>query len=85
MTFFEDITSRIKEDFWVETNKAINILNDAIKKNDYLKTDRVIRCIIFLANADIDSWNKYIESATLDTRDVMLWAEYEKLNGGSNY
>ena len=47
---------------------------------DYLKTDRIIRCIIFLANGDIDNLKKFIDNAIFDPRDVMLWAEYERLD-----
>ncbi|MES2796123.1 MAG: hypothetical protein V4683_09165 [Bacteroidota bacterium] len=79
MTFKDDINERIKTDFGENASKAATMLIDAIKKVDYLKTDRVIRCIIFLAKGNLTDLNKYIETATFDTRDVMLWAEYEGL------
>lgn len=85
MTFKEDIIARIKADFGNDADKALTMLKDAINKADYLKTDRVIRCILFLAKGDLITLNKNIETATFDTRDVMLWAEYEKLNGDLNY
>jgi hypothetical protein len=85
MTFKDDIIARINTDFSESAIKATKILIDAITKVDYLKTDRVIRCIIFLANGNLTDLDKYIEKATFDTRDVMLWAEYEKLNGDLNY
>jgi hypothetical protein len=49
-------------------------------KADYLKSNRVIRCIVFLAKGNLEDLNKYIKVATFDTRDVMLWAAYEKLD-----
>ena len=85
MTFKEDITRRINTDFGENSKQAFETLKNAIEKTDYLKTDRVIRCIIFLSKGSIDDLNKYIETATFDTRDVMLWAEYEKLDGDLNY
>ena len=85
MTFKEDIIRKINIDFADNSEKAIGILKNAINKTNFLKTDRVIRCIIFLAKGNIDDLNKYIEAATFDTRDVMLWAEYKKLNGDLNY
>ena len=85
MTFKDDIIARINTDFGESANKATTMLFDAISKVDYLKTDRVIRCIIFLAKGNLTDLNKYIETATFDTRDVMLWAEYEKLNGDQNF
>ena len=85
MTFKDDIIERISADFGNDANKATTTLIEAINKVDYLKTDRVIRCIIFLAKGNLIDLNKYIETATFDTRDVMLWAEYEKLSGDLNY
>ena len=80
MTFKDDIIEKIKTDFGEYADKAIMMLSEAINTVDYLKTDRVIRCIIYLAKGKLDDLNKYIEAATFDTRDVMLWAEYEKVN-----
>jgi len=85
MTFKDDINKRIQTDFGENAIKATSILIDAINNADYLKTDRVIRCIIFLAKGNLIDLNRYIENATFDTRDVMLWAEYEKLSDDLNY
>jgi hypothetical protein len=79
MTLNDDIIGKIKTDFGENADKATTTLFNAISKIDYLKTDRVIRCIIFLAKGNLIDLNKYIESATFDTRDVILWAEYEGL------
>lgn len=84
MTFKDDINGRIHTDFGENANKATTMLIDAIKKVDYLKTDRVIRCIIFLAKGNLTDLHEYIEKATFDTRDVMLWAEYEGLKESEN-
>jgi hypothetical protein len=85
MIFKDDIYIKIHTDFGVNANMAATMLMDAINKADYLKTDRVIRCIIFLAKGNLTDLGKYIETATFDIRDVMLWAEYEKLSGDLNY
>lgn len=85
MTFKEDIIAKIKADFGNNSDEALIILKDAINKTDYLKSDRIIRCILFLAKGNLIELNKNIETATFDTRDVMLWAEYEKHNGDLNY
>ena len=73
MTFKEDIIKRIKEDFGDNSIEAIKVLKKSIEKTDYLKTDRVIRCIIFLSKGNLADLKKLIETATNDTRDVMLW------------
>jgi len=84
MKFKDDIIAKINTDFEHSSNEANKILIDAIKKVDYLKTDRVIRCILFLAKGNLTDLAKYIETATFDTRDVMLWAEYEQLKENEN-
>lgn len=85
MTFKQDIQQRIKLDFKDSAGKANELLSNAISETDYLKTDRVIRCIVFLAKGDLNMLEKYINNAVFDTRDVMLWAEYEKQEGELNF
>ena len=85
MTFKDDIIKKINEDFGESSSEVIKVLNKAIDKTDYLKTDRVIRCIIFLSKGNLGDLKKYIETATNDTRDVVLWAEYKKLTGDTNF
>ena len=85
MTFKEDIQQRIVLDFKDSAGKANELLRIAISKTEYLKTDRVIRCIIFLANGDLNKLQKYIDDAIFDIRDVMLWAEYEEQEGEINF
>ena len=81
MKFKEDIVRKINTDFEENSKQALEILKNAIVKTDYIKTDRVIRCIIFLSKGNIGDLNKFIEKAIYDPRDVMFWAEYEKING----
>jgi hypothetical protein len=83
--FKDDINKRIQIDFGENSTKARTMLINAIDQVSYLNTDRVIRCIIFLAKGDLTDLNKFIEKATYDTRDVMLWAEYDKLSDELNY
>ena len=80
MEFKEDISKRIKSDFNDRSDKANKVLKDALSKIDYLNNDRIVRCIIFLANGDLNSLKKHIETAIYDTRDVMLWAEYTNID-----
>jgi hypothetical protein len=85
MIFKDDIVAKINNDFSENADKATAMLKDAFKNAEYLKTDRVIRCIVFLANGDLTALDKYIKMAINDTRDVMLWAEYEKLDKEFSY
>lgn len=85
MPFKPDIIARIKKDFCENSDKAIEVLKKAIQEIEYLKTERVIRCIIYLSKGNLSELNTFIDTATLDTRDVMLWAEYEKIEGIDTY
>ena len=85
MLFKQDITNKIYTDFGEAASDACQILENAIEKTGDLNSDRVIRCIIFLAKGNVDELNKYIKVAVADPRDIMLWAEYEKSEDGINY
>ncbi|MDH3641703.1 MAG: hypothetical protein OES38_06385 [Gammaproteobacteria bacterium] len=39
---------------------------------------RVVRCVIFLANGDLQQLEYYTQQALQDPRDVMYWAEYDR-------
>jgi hypothetical protein len=45
---------------------------EATAKTEYLNHNRIIRCILFLAEKKIDKLKKMIETAEYDPRDVML-------------
>lgn len=85
MILKEDIYNRIQNDFGAESNKAIDILTIAIKKAEYLSIDRRIRCIVFLSRGNLNDLQKNIIAATNDPRDIILWAECEKLSDDFNY
>ena len=76
MIFKADILNRIHTDFTNEASMVLKIFEEAIAKADYLNSDRILRCILFLAEGDIEKLRNNIEVAIFDPRDVMLWAEY---------
>ncbi len=76
MNFEKDIIDKIKSDFSGKEEFVFDLLKNAISKYDYLKTPRIIRCIIFLANKSVSELKINIERASFDPRDVMLYAEY---------
>ena len=85
MILKDDINRRIETDFREQSNEVVEILKNAIEKTEHLKTDRIIRCIIFLSKGNLNELLKNIEVAINDPRDIMLWAEYEKLSEDFNY
>lgn len=82
MIDIKDIRDRIESDFGDKASEVYKIFNEAFKKADYLNVNRTIRCVLFLADKDIEKLKKNIEAATYDPRDVMLWAEYTNQGQG---
>jgi len=78
----KDIKDRIESDFGDHASEVFQILHDAFSKTDYLNNKRIIRCIIFLADKDIEKIKGNILTAKDDPRDVMLWAEYTNRGQG---
>jgi hypothetical protein len=74
----KDISNRIKSDFGDNSEYAEKILLEAINNTDYLNHPRILRCILFLADGDLEKLKKNIDVAIYDPRDVMFWAEYTK-------
>ena len=85
MNFKPDIENKIITDFGDNSDRAFEILENSIAQTDYLKTDRIVRCIIFLSKGDLTDLAKFITVAINDPRDVMLWAEYEEHGKLENY
>ena len=71
-----DILLKIEHDFGQETGKAIELIEQAIQGHSYLNSERIVRCIVFIAEGNLDKLKETINFAILDPRDVMVWAEY---------
>jgi hypothetical protein len=67
-----DILTQIKLQFGENHKKVIEIL-----ENDFLNSNRIIRCIIFLSEKNIEKVKENINLAKIDWRDIILLAEYE--------
>ncbi len=76
----EDIIEEMKTRFGSEFNSAIKILAEYLEKYNYLDSDRIVRCSIFLTQNRIEHWKSNLDSAKTDPRDIMFWAEYENRN-----
>ena len=76
MIYTKDIDDKIKLDFGDKASVVIRIFEEAISQADHLNHSRIVRCILFLAEKDIDRLKKNIQVAIYDPRDVMFWAEY---------
>ncbi len=71
----EDAVAKIAADFAQASPDRVLALLDTYKGAD---RDRVIRCMIYLANGDIDRLLHLIGAAQSDSRDVIYWAEYDR-------
>ena len=77
-----DTINRIQADFGSNADEAVKILEEATSKYDYLNHERIIRCIVFLSEKNLENLRHRINQAMYDPRDVMFWAEY--VNLGTN-
>ncbi len=80
----KDIIIEMKIRFESDFNSANKILSEYLNKYDYLNSDRIIRCVIFLADNGIESFKSFLESAKGDPRDIMYWDEYENRESLNN-
>ncbi|QKX07476.1 hypothetical protein HN014_22000 [Aquimarina sp. TRL1] len=80
----KDIVKEMKVRFNSDFDSAKKILNEYLTNYEYLNSDRIIRCVIFLADNGIESFKSFLESAKGDPRDVMWWAEYENRKASDN-
>jgi tagatose-1,6-bisphosphate aldolase len=75
-----DILTRIKADFGDNVDEVIQlieneILSDAdLRNSEFFKhnQDRIIGCIIWLANKNVDVLKRYMTAAKRDLRDVIF-------------
>ena len=74
-----DIYEKIESDYPIESERQlIHSLFDNLQVNE---KNRVIRCILFAANKDIDRIGKLEELARSDYRDVIVVGEYDYKSG----
>jgi hypothetical protein len=74
-----DILGKVNRDFGTpdEAALALSVLADFAEQNQELSSDRILRCIVFVARGDLDVLDKAIDLAKTDYRDLIFWAEYD--------
>lgn len=77
-----DIWGKVNRDFETpeEAALALSVLNDFVEQNRELSSDRILRCIVFLANGDLDRLEEALDLAIRDYRDLIVRAEYNEKN-----
>lgn len=69
----DDIYKRIQQDFKASADEAFTLIERFENKTKL--SPRITRCIIHLANGDIEGLKKAIRQAEADWRDVIILAE----------
>ena len=72
-----DILIQIEFQFDENYKTVLEILETELSKNDFLNSNRIIRCIIFLSKNNVEKLKENISLAIIDWRDIILLAEYE--------
>lgn len=72
-----DILIQIEFQFDENYKRVLEILEIELSKNDFLNSNRIIRCIIFLSKNNVEKLKENISLAIIDWRDIILLAEYE--------
>ncbi len=67
------IIREFKVDTAVVSEKLKNVISDSQMGKNRISAD-----ILKLANKDINTLDELIERANIDSRDIMLWAEYPR-------
>jgi hypothetical protein len=80
MMMTRDIWGRVNKDFETpeEAALALSVLADFVDQNQELASDRILRCIVFVAKGDLNRQEKAIDLAKKDYRDLIVWAEYNE-------
>lgn len=70
-----DVINKIKSDF--NADEAL-LVENLLSGYDGNEPDRVIRCILHLANGSYQRLEHNLQNANMDYRDVIMFAEYDK-------
>ena len=71
----QDIKNRIRRDF---NSDEINSVESLLSEYDGREAERVIRCLLYLSNGSYEKLKLDVESAKLDYRDIIYFAEYDQ-------
>jgi hypothetical protein len=71
----EDINKKIISDFEEKNFDIVSKL--LLSLNEQGNSDRIVRCVLYLAKGKLHDLEYYKEQALMDWRDVIYWAEYD--------
>lgn len=78
MALADDILAKIQQDYsGGEMLPVIEILSELQKEDAALFSDRILRCILFVARGKFEALADAIALARRDPRDLIVGAEYD--------
>lgn len=78
MTLTDDILAKIHQDFsGGEMLPVIELLTELQKEDARLFSDRILRCILFVARGKFEHLAEAVAVARRDPRDLIVSAEYD--------
>ncbi len=78
MALTDDILAKIRHDFRDgETPSIIELLADLQRQDPSLFSDRILRCVVFIAQGKFGRLSDAVAVANRDPRDLIVWAEYD--------
>ncbi|MCZ6455030.1 MAG: hypothetical protein O6909_12400 [Alphaproteobacteria bacterium] len=73
-----DIRRRIARDFGPADASALLIdIEERCAADPNIFSDRIVRCVVYVANGDLETARRAVSLALIDTRDLIVWAEYD--------
>ena len=78
----QDILERIRTDFPQDTELVDSMLRD-LESAGVPERNRVARCVLDLAEVDLDRFRNIHKAACQDYRDVIWWAESARVAYGN--
>ena len=84
MPLANDILAKIRRDFsGGEMLAVIDRLEGLQREDSELFSDRILRCILFVADGQLAVVDRAIGQARTDYRDLIVWAEYDGYLSGA--
>jgi hypothetical protein len=78
MPLADDILARVRRGFsGGETVAVIDQLEGLQREDCELFSNRILRCIVFVAAGKLAVMEQAIAQARVDYRDLIIWAEYD--------
>jgi hypothetical protein len=78
MQLTKDIKIQIRESFKQKSKEAADLIQKQFEDTGF--SNRIVRCVVFLGDGDLEKLEYYINIAKTDYRDVIFFAEYSEHN-----